>query len=52
MPTEAVVYADDLFADEAIKFVKENKSRPFLLYWSMVLPHANQRAETSAQERC
>ena len=39
--TEAVAFADDLFADEAIKFVKENRSRPFFLYWSMVIPHAN-----------
>jgi arylsulfatase A-like enzyme len=39
--TEAVVYADDLFAEEAMKFVKQNKSRPLFLYWSMVIPHAN-----------
>lgn len=39
--TEAVVFADDLFADEAIDFVKKNKDRPFFLYWSMVVPHAN-----------
>jgi arylsulfatase A-like enzyme len=39
--TTAVQFADDLFADEAIKFVNENKSRPFFLYWSMVIPHAN-----------
>ena len=39
--TEAVAFADDLFADEAIEFVKENRSRPFFLYWSMVTPHAN-----------
>jgi arylsulfatase A-like enzyme len=39
--TEAVVYADDLFAEEAMKFVNQNKSRPFFLYWSMVIPHAN-----------
>ncbi len=39
--TEAKVFADDLFADQAIEFVKENKSRPFYLYWSMVIPHAN-----------
>ena len=38
--TKAVQFADDLFADEAIKFVKENKG-PFFLYWSMVIPHAN-----------
>ncbi len=39
--TEAVEYADDLFADAAVKFVAENKARPFFLYWSMVVPHAN-----------
>ncbi len=39
--TEAKVYADDLFADEAIQFVKANQSKPFFLYWSMVVPHAN-----------
>ena len=39
--TTAVKFADDLFADEAIQFVTENKSRPFFLYWSMVVPHAN-----------
>ncbi|MDD4266666.1 MAG: arylsulfatase [Pirellulaceae bacterium] len=39
--TEARVYADDLFAEEALQFVAENKDRPFFLYWSMVVPHAN-----------
>ena len=39
--TEAVQFADDLFADEALRFVEENKSRPFFLYWSMTVPHAN-----------
>jgi arylsulfatase A-like enzyme len=39
--TEAKVYADDLFADEALKFVEQNKAQPFFLYWSMVVPHAN-----------
>lgn len=34
-------YADDLFADAAVKFVTENQSRPFFLYWSPVIPHAN-----------
>ncbi len=39
--TEAKVYADDLFAEECLKFVSDNKARPFFLYWSMVTPHAN-----------
>jgi arylsulfatase A-like enzyme len=38
---KAVQFADDLFAEEAIKFVAANKERPFFLYWSMVSPHAN-----------
>jgi arylsulfatase A-like enzyme len=39
--TEAKVYADDIFAEEALKFVAEHKGAPFFLYWSMVIPHAN-----------
>lgn len=39
--TEALQFADDLFADAALAFVAENRSRPFFLYWSMVIPHAN-----------
>jgi len=39
--SEAKEFADDLFAEEAIRFVKDNPSKPFYLYWSMVIPHAN-----------
>jgi arylsulfatase A-like enzyme len=39
--TEAVAFADDLFADEALKFVANHQHQPFFLYWSMVIPHAN-----------
>lgn len=39
--TETLLYADDLFADEALKFVANHQDRPFFLYWSMVIPHAN-----------
>ncbi len=45
--TQAVRYADDLFADEAIRFVTENRQRPFFLYWSMVVPHANNERATA-----
>lgn len=38
---KAVQFADDLFAEEALKFVAANKEQPFFLYWSMVSPHAN-----------
>ena len=39
--TGAKVYADDLFAQESLKYVRENKDRPFFLFWSLVVPHAN-----------
>jgi arylsulfatase A-like enzyme len=39
--TEAVLFSDDLVADEALKFVARNQTQPFFLYWSMVIPHAN-----------
>lgn len=39
--TRPVVYADDRFAEESLKFVAENKDRPFFLYLSMIAPHAN-----------
>lgn len=39
--TDAILYADDLFADQALKFVANHQDRPFFLYWSLVIPHAN-----------
>lgn len=39
--TKAVQFADDLFVEEALQFVEANKTQPFFLYWSMVIPHAN-----------
>lgn len=39
--TEAVVFADDLVTDEALKFVSQHQNKPFFLYWSMIIPHAN-----------
>lgn len=38
---EAVHYADDLFINEAVNWVSKNRTYPFFLYWSMVIPHAN-----------
>jgi len=38
---EPKVYADDLFVEQSLRFVDENKDRPFFLYWSPVIPHAN-----------
>ncbi len=39
--TKMEKFADDLFAEECLRFVERNRDRPFFLYWSMVVPHAN-----------
>jgi arylsulfatase A-like enzyme/cyclophilin family peptidyl-prolyl cis-trans isomerase len=39
--TNGTVYADDLFADEAVKFISGNQEEPFFLFLSLVVPHAN-----------
>lgn len=39
--TQALAYADDLFADECLKFVEQHRQRPFFLCWCPVVPHAN-----------
>jgi arylsulfatase A-like enzyme len=38
---KGVVYTPDLFRDEALKFVAENRDRPFFLYFATTVPHAN-----------
>ncbi len=39
--TKKLAYAGDLFAQEARKFVADNAARPFFLYLSVIVPHAN-----------
>jgi arylsulfatase A len=36
---KGAVYAQDLIANETLKFVKSNKDRPFFLYYAITLPH-------------
>ena len=50
MAVERGQYAPDLCADEAIKFVEDNKERPFFLYFSPTLPHANNEAGNQGME--
>jgi arylsulfatase A-like enzyme len=38
---DGILYADDLFADQALSFIARHQDRPFFLYWSLVIPHAN-----------
>ncbi len=39
--TNGQVYADDLFADEAVQFIGQNRAQPFFLFLSLAVPHAN-----------
>ncbi len=34
-------YAQNLIADETLKFVRANRDKPFFLYYSITLPHGN-----------
>src|SRR5438552_635965 len=37
-------FADDLFTEKAIEFVRGNRERPFFLYLAYISPHANRMA--------
>jgi arylsulfatase A-like enzyme len=50
---ERVVYAHDLFTQEALQFVETNKAKPFFLFLAYTIPHANNertRAEGNGNE--
>ncbi len=36
-------YSHDLFAEESLKFIEQNKNNPFFLYMALTIPHANNR---------
>ena len=50
MAVERGQYAYDLCAEEAIKFVERSKDRPFFLYFSPTIPHANNEAGNKGME--
>lgn len=43
-------YAPDLFAEEALEFIRENHKQPFFLYFAMNVPHANNEAGNQGME--
>ena len=45
-----VDYSHDLIAAEGLKFIRENHQRPFFLYLSMTMPHANNEAGKEGME--
>lgn len=42
--TKKAVYSPKLMLDEALRFVEQNKARPFFLYFATTIPHANNEA--------
>lgn len=48
--SEKKVYSPDLMIEEAVKFIDENKDRPFFLYFATTLPHANNEAGVEGME--
>ena len=45
-----VEYAPDLFAEDALRFIRENHQKPFFLYFAMNVPHANNEAGNKGME--
>lgn len=39
--TNKLVYANDLFTEEALSFIENNRHEPFFLYLAYTIPHAN-----------
>lgn len=48
--TKKFEYSHDLVADEALQFVDRNKNKPFFLYLSLTIPHANNEARAKGME--
>lgn len=47
---EKVQYSHDLIGEEALAFVERNRNKPFFLYWSPTIPHANNEAGSEGME--
>ena len=43
-------YSADLIGDEAVKFLRDHRSRPFFLYFAPTLPHANNESRPDGME--
>jgi arylsulfatase A-like enzyme len=48
--THRIEYAPDLFTTEALGFLERNRSKPFFLYLSYTIPHANNEAKGEGME--
>ena len=48
--TKRVQYAPDLFTEDCLRFIRENHEKPFFLFYSMNIPHANNQAGNEGME--
>ena len=48
--TKKVDYSHDLIADDALKFLDQQKDQPFFLYLALTTPHANNEAKKEGME--
>jgi arylsulfatase A-like enzyme len=48
--SKKVDYSHDLITREALAFVDRHHDRPFFLYWSLTIPHANNEARAKGME--
>ena len=48
--TKRVEYSHDLFAADALRFVGQNRDKPFFLYLALTIPHANNEAGNKGME--
>jgi arylsulfatase A-like enzyme len=48
--TKKVEYSADLIEQEALQFVEQNRKGPFVLYFAVTLPHANNEAGKQGME--
>jgi arylsulfatase A-like enzyme len=44
------IYSHDLFTQEALDFVEQNKTKPFFLYLAFTIPHANNERKNEGME--
>ena len=47
---QKIEYSHDLIAHEALEFVDRHHDRPFFLFWSLTIPHANNEARGKGME--
>jgi arylsulfatase A-like enzyme len=48
--TKRAVYSHDLFTEEALKFIEQERDKPFFLYLAYTIPHANNEAGKQGME--